>query len=425
MSRHQAEMMKKLLKKLLRVGLLVALFCSCLLASRHLDAYLRPKLHRQHRVDVSLNSKIHLKDANIKHSDFKQTYDVEKRSNHSLHGNGSKSIAVLRATGDCRRVEPWFAKKEWKHVQLIFYGKPIMQAVKRLCVRRHWKMMVILNESNPVNVAELERRASARDTFTIVFTSSRHYHQPVVQRLANLSNALVSSIRYAFKTTGPKKEQLLAFREHFASFGCTLDDVGIMPRSFLLDDSQDCVRFFKYADSFSAAWWVLKSSQGYGGEGISVHQNMSLLYKTFGTCKRNREYIVQEYIFNLLLLEGRKFDVRALVLIAGTNPYFLFYHEGYLRVSVSEFSLKGDRNVHITNSHLQVMSKDYDPEKHFWSFGRFQEYLDAHHPDNEAFVENKLVPFIKNTSLFLLQSSKSEDEKYRLFTPDCEYCLVC
>lgn len=311
-------------------------------------------------------------------------------------------------TADCRWVKPWFKKKTWKRVQLIFYGKPIMQAVKRICVQRHWKMMIIQNESNPNTVKELQRQASSSNTFTVLFTSSRQYHLPVIQDLANSTNALVSSIRYAFKTTGPKKEQLVAFRKHFLSYGCSLEQVGIMPQSFLMDNQQDCVQFFKYAHLNPASWWVLKKSQGYGGEGITIHQNMSLLYKKFGMCKGNGEFIVQEYLSNLLLVEYRKFDVRGLVLIAGTNPYFIFYHQGYLRVSVSDFSFKGDRNIHITNSHLQVTSRDFHPEKHFWSFERFQEFLDTYYPHNGDFVENKLIPFIKDTSLFLLQSSKSE-----------------
>ena len=396
-------------KKLLRFILLVVLFCGCLVISYsyHLDIY----GHRASQKD-SNNDNPHLEDGPLprkqgdsdKHNKLDQSNSAFQADQaHEMN----KTVALVRRS-ECRWVEPWFTKKRWEHVQLIFYGKPIMQVVKRLCIQRHWKMMLILNESNPTSQKELQKLVSSspQDMFTIVYTSSRLYHLSIIQELANSTNALVSSIRYAFKTSGPKKEQLKSFREHFISHGCTLEEVGIMPRSFLLDSSQDCVQFFKYANSNPAKWWVLKMSQGYGGEGITIHQNMSLLYKKFGTCKGSEEYIVQEYLSDLLLVEGRKFDVRGLILIAGTNPYFLFYHESYLRVSVSNFSFNGNRNVHITNSHLQVLSKDFDPEKHFWSFARFQEFLDAHHPDNQNFVENKLIPFIKKTALFLLQSSK-------------------
>ena len=398
-------------KKLLRFGLLVLLFCGCLLFSYnyHLDIYSgRHQSQKDQIGEDTLRKDAPLpgKQANIdNHQELDQSSNLfPGESNNNKASN--KTVALVHR-GDCRWVEPWFTKKRWEHVQLIFYGKPIMQVVKRLCIQQHWKMILILNDSNPNSQKELQKLVSSpQDTFTILYTSSRQYHLSIIQELANSTNTLVSSIRYAFKTSGPKKEQLKAFRAHFVVHGCTLDEVGIMPQSFLLDDSQECVQFFKYANSNPTRWWVLKMSQGYGGEGITIHQNMSLLYKKFGTCKGTEEYIVQEYLSDLLLVEGRKFDVRGLILIAGTNPYFLFYHESYLRVSVSNFAFNEKRNIHITNSHLQVMSKDFDPEKHFWSFARFQEFLDTYHPDNQDFVEKKLVPFIKKTALFLLQSSK-------------------
>ena len=393
-------------KKLLRFGLLVTLFSGCLLFSYiyHLDIY------GSEKGQIESNTRFHEDSLSRKraNSDKHQRQD-ESNDFLQAEGNlrGNQTVALVHR-GDCRWVEPWFRKKQWEHVQLIFYGKPIMQVVKRLCIRRHWKMMLILNDSNPNSLKELQRSvSSSQDTaFTILYTSSREYHLSVVQELANSTNALVSSIRYAFKTSGPKKEQMKAFRAHLVSHGCTLDEIGIMPRSFLLDDPLECVQFFKYASLNPTKWWVLKMSQGYGGEGVTIHPNMSILYKKFGMCKERGEYVVQEYLSDLLLVEGRKFDVRGLILIAGTNPYFLFYHESYLRVSVSKFTFNDNRNVHITNSHLQVMSREFDPEKHFWSFRRFQEYLDTHHLDNDNFVENKLIPFIKNTALFLLQSSK-------------------
>ena len=386
--------MNRLTRKLVRVVIISAIVGGCLLFSYHMNAL--------HSLVQLPGPEGQVEEQRVgSHNDK----GVPLLSNREGVVNRHQKEDNL-TSGNCRWVEPWFKRRSWKTVQLIFFAKPIMQVVKRLCIQRHWEMAIILNESNPNALLELQRRVDAKDTFTILFTSSRQYHLPLIQGLANSTHALVSSIRYSFKTTGPKKEQLISFREHFDSYGCTLKEVGIMPRSFLMDDSRDCVQFFKYASLNPTSWWVLKKSQGYGGEGISIHQNRSSLYAKFGMCRGNSEYVVQEYLHNLLLVEGRKFDVRGLVLIAGTNPYFLFYHEGYLRVSVSDFSFNSNRNVHITNSHLQVTSRDFDPEKHFWSFERFQEFLDAHHPDNNHFVENKLIPFIKKTSLFLLQTSE-------------------
>ena len=301
----------------------------------------------------------------------------------------------------CWRVEPWF-HRHYLETHLIFFGKPIMQAIRSICIQRRWKMKLILNDSSS-GLRELENSLSPH-VFTIAFTSSRALRHPLIQQLANSTNALVSGIRYAFKITGAKKGQLEAFREQFNSFGCTLEDADIMPRSFLMDSPHDCLQFFKYANSRPTSSWVLKTSQGYGGDGITILPNLTRLHRDFGTCQGNGEYVVQEYLSNLLLVEGRKFDVRALVLIAGTTPYLLFHHDGYLRVSVKEFDPNGGRAVHLTNSHVQVISTGFDPEKHFWSFQRFQEYLDVYRPENGGFVRNRLIPFIQKTSLFILQA---------------------
>ena len=337
-----------------------------------------------------------------------QTLIETRRGIHFLaHRNYSKRVSIhLPESPDrlCRWVEPWFANKTWPHTHLIFYGKPIMQAVKSICVHRHWKMTMVLNDSSS-GLKELERLTSVSQTFIVAFTSSRALRHSVIQRLANSTNALVSAIRYAYKITGAKKGQLEAFRKQFHLYDCNMDEMKVMPRSFLLDNPSDCVHFFKYANSRPSSWWVLKTSQGYGGDGITVLPNLTSLHNRFGTCSnKHKEFIVQEYLSDLLLVEGRKFDVRALVLIAGTSPYMLFYHNGYLRVSVKDFNMHGDRSVHLTNSHVQVHSDGFAPEKHFWSFERFQEFLDRTNPRNDKFVERRLIPFIKKISLFILKT---------------------
>ena len=342
-----------------------------------------------------------------RHTEASVIFDRIRRGPYQAQENSSQTVVTHQGGGNlygCYHYirEPRFTDQKWAETHLIFYGKPIMQVVRSICIQRKWKMKLILNDSE-TGLAQLEKTLSPH-IFTIAVVPSRSLRHPLIQKLANSTNALVSAVRYTYKITGAKKAQLKAFRTFFDSYGCSLEEMAVLPRSFLLDDPVDCVQFFKYANSRSSSWWVLKTSQGYGGNGITIYPNLTSVYKDFGACQNKEEFVMQEYLSDLLLIEGRKFDVRALVLIAGTDPYLLFHHNGYLRISVKKFDLKNgaDKAVHLTNSHVQVFSDGFQPEKHYWSYPQFQGYLDKNYPENEGFVANRLVPFIKNISAMIL-----------------------
>ena len=306
--------------------------------------------------------------------------------------------APMQITSSCWPLDFQNVERGLLKVNFIFYGKSPMYSLQFVATENRWSIRTILNDSTSVLKLSDYVRPSP---YTIVWTTSRHFGHPIIQQLSNSSHALVSAIQDAYKVTGSKKNQLQFFQLAFESHGCTMD---LMPRSFLLDVPRDCMLFFEYASSRPTSMWVLKTSRGFGGDGISVFQDVTALKARFGACAHNKEYVVQEYLSGLLLLEGRKFDVRGLLLIAGTSPYMLFYHEGYLRVSVHRFNATGGREVHLTNSHVQSLSKGFVAEKHFWSFRQLQEYLDAHDPLNNNFVANRLVPFIKKIGLLVVQA---------------------
>ena len=246
--------------------------------------------------------------------------------------------------------------EEYADTQLVFFGKPIMQALKVVSLDRQWRVKLILNDSS-VGTTRLQASLSPRK-FTVLFTSSRSLRKPHIAQYVNHSNVLVAAIPNIYKVTGAKKEQYKAYQRVLNRYGCSIEDTRIMPQSYLLDNRAKCLSFFKQTD-LSSKMWVLKTSQGYGGDGISIYSNVTKLRNKFGTCSHNREVIVQEYIQNLLLVEGRKFDIRALILVGSTQPYTLFHHDGYLRVSVRQFDPFGGREVHLTNSHVQTNSKEF------------------------------------------------------------------
>jgi len=88
-------------------------------------------------------------------------------------------------------------------------------------------------------------------------------------------------------------------------------------------------------------------------------EEMVLLKSAYGAkgqkCgKIKRSLVAQKYVQNALTLDkNNKFDFRIYMLIASTNPMIVYYHDGFLRVSLKEYNqFSNDRSVHLTNTHL-------------------------------------------------------------------------
>jgi hypothetical protein len=125
------------------------------------------------------------------------------------------------------------------------------------------------------------------------------------------------------------------------------------------------------------------------GHGIHVVSDLAeireLISDRFSYSGRRRTYIVQKYIERPLLVYKRKFDIRCYGLITAFNGHIqgYFYHDGYLRTSSKEFSLKNsNRLVHLTNDAVQKKSDDYGKFEHGnkLNYTEFQKYLETYHP---------------------------------------------
>ncbi len=62
-------------------------------------------------------------------------------------------------------------------------------------------------------------------------------------------------------------------------------------------------------------------------------------YKDGAMCgTENRSLIAQGYVNNPLLLDrNNKFDFRVYMLIASTNPFIVYYHDGFIKVSLNSY----------------------------------------------------------------------------------------
>jgi len=60
--------------------------------------------------------------------------------------------------------------------------------------------------------------------------------------------------------------------------------------------------------------------------------------------------MVQKYISNPSLINGHKYDFRVYLLIASTDPLILYYHDGFLRVSILKFD-RNSKEVNLINKY--------------------------------------------------------------------------
>lgn len=297
---------------------------------------------------------------------------------------------------------------EYKKIQFIFYKKTKMAIAVDICQRNGWALRKTVHTRE-----ELKSQLQRKNFFSIVFTSSKELSNPYTNKLLNRTNVLVSALPNAYLFSGAKREQYITFQRYLKRYECSIHELKFMPASFLMDIARECKAFFKYMRlnrDFSE--WVLKKSHGYGGDGVTIMSNKTAIKHMFNSCPSNGQYIMQEYIRDIILLNGRKFDIRALFVIANSRPYMLFYHEGYLRVVIKQFYQSGGREVHLTNTHVQSQQPNFDPNDHFWSFKKLQSYLDIHYPENDEYVISHLIPYIKKVAKFIVKSGKTIHTDY-------------
>ena len=195
--------------------------------------------------------------------------------------------------------------------------------------------------------------------------------------------------------------------------------------TYCLYKPEECAKFFAQlpARDSKENVWILKPRAESQGEGIFIVWEFEELRKVFANPRKylydpaERPYVIQKYIKNPLLLDGRKSEIRIYWLIASLDPLLvLIYREGTVRLNSRPFSLEDFDNtlIHVTNVFQQKNHPEYDSSIILkWSFSYWESYLINElklAPEN--YVEDHLKPRLKRMLSFVVDSARESLAKH-------------
>ena len=184
------------------------------------------------------------------------------------------------------------------------------------------------------------------------------------------------------------------------------EDYNYIPETYLYpDQKEEIYKKFKNYHYDPNDVWLLKPARGLMALGIQLVDN----YDTIKNYKRHK-YLVSRYVKDPLLINNKKFDMRAYILVTGMNPLRIyFYRDGYIKIAVKDFTFNHkfikDGCVHITTSDTNQECYDgkeykydtdiYDAKSHFWSYMHFERYCAKRGINYTEIMEQMKDIFIK------------------------------
>ncbi|XP_076451804.1 uncharacterized protein LOC143287581 isoform X3 [Babylonia areolata] len=169
-----------------------------------------------------------------------------------------------------------------------------------------------------------------------------------------------------------------------------------VPETYKLDEKVDRATFLGLYQEGEI--WICKPVGMNQGKGIFLLRSRQEIDNLLAERDAKREVnkhstrmpmirIVQRYISNPLLLDGRKFDIRAYMLIASTVPYLVLFHQGYIRLSCLKYD-GDDTNLttHLTNQYVQKKDPNYKEVKEdtAWSMDKFNDYVNTNYAEEKG-----------------------------------------
>jgi Tubulin-tyrosine ligase family len=202
------------------------------------------------------------------------------------------------------------------------------------------------------------------------------------------------------------------------------------PEIWNLDDPEDCDHFFKselirpireklpYVKKFASPIHI-------GEVDIVLQEDeekLKELYAGGDKCGNvTNGNMIQRFVNDPLLIDGHKFELRAYLLIASTNPYIVYYHDGFIRRSLFKYNdLKPDvrslfPNIKINKELLHEvleahndLTEDQIREFRIWDYDQLGDYLFQNNITGSNWVSEFLRPYLKSALVHIVRAVRDD-----------------
>ena len=301
------------------------------------------------------------------------------------------------------------------------YGK---KTILRRIIRK-------LGHSLPDTVQYYSKK-SRKSTFkislrTMLYFISDYYHVYMVHGKEVACNHQMYSKLLNISSLGNKGNVAYAYENYIVQYNDRPQCIERnLPETYMLANKTQCEIFFNFIESAEyqkerkkGVMFIQKFPRAHMGTGVYLmddkrEANFKDLYNDYGLCDLNQQIQMQRYIHNPLLLYGHKFDFRVYMLIVSVKPLIAYFHDGFLRVSLQNFTLSSnDKTTHFTNTHLAEdlfefarkngtwndMTESDLRDFQTWNFTRLHKYLlyvGKTHDNNwlDNYLRNQLMTYI-------------------------------
>ena len=281
-----------------------------------------------------------------------------------------------------------FAKKE----NVIYFDKASTNA--KAMLKGHYNLT-----NNPDDADLLWLRKRYNGFYSTLKSFQLLNHIPKESVMIDKGNILKALTEYDRETKDDRKQLNLS---------------GFYKESYRLYDDKEKQQFIKrYRQNVGDNIWILKPTNLSKGRGMKIVADKDRFSKIFlqPSFIDKKPYIVQKYISNVLLLDGRKSEIRVYFLIASLDPLLVFvYPEGSVRLCANKYKLDDYDNVsiHITNVFQQRKNPAHIGKRLKWGFSELNDCLVKEKGMSENYINDTLLPKVKNILRYVIAASRDE-----------------